>query len=241
MTASLRPGLRTRAFVFNTLLQDKATKDRLRSYPHWLASRNLANEAERRVGASARRRRAGALRPGAPLVHAQGAPPGPRPPFALRPHGAGVRKRRPHPVRRGRGDRARPLPHLLPGARRRRGRVLHGRSTWTARPPRQARRRVLLVHRALRPSVRDAQLHVAAARRADDGARARPRGARRARAAAGHLPLHDPLTLAETASIFGENIVLERLLERAPGPAERSTCSRARSTARWPPSSGRSR
>ena len=45
VTDSLRPGLRTRAFVFNTLLQDKATKDRLRSYPHWLASRNLANEA----------------------------------------------------------------------------------------------------------------------------------------------------------------------------------------------------
>ncbi len=45
VTAALRPGLRTRAFVFNTLLQDKATKDRLRSYPHWLASRNLANEA----------------------------------------------------------------------------------------------------------------------------------------------------------------------------------------------------
>ena len=30
-----------------------------------------------------------------------------------------------------------------------------------------------------------------------------------------------PLTVAETASIFGETIVLERLLERAPGPAER--------------------
>jgi oligoendopeptidase F len=30
-----------------------------------------------------------------------------------------------------------------------------------------------------------------------------------------------PLTLAETASIFGETIVLERLLERAAGPAER--------------------
>jgi hypothetical protein len=27
------------------LVQDKAVKDRLRSYPHWLASRNLANEA----------------------------------------------------------------------------------------------------------------------------------------------------------------------------------------------------
>ena len=40
-----RAGLRTRAYVFNTLLQDKATMDRLRSYPHWLATRNLSNEA----------------------------------------------------------------------------------------------------------------------------------------------------------------------------------------------------
>jgi oligoendopeptidase F len=45
ITASLEPGLRTRAYVFNTLLQDKAIKDRLRSYPHWLATRNLSNEA----------------------------------------------------------------------------------------------------------------------------------------------------------------------------------------------------
>jgi oligoendopeptidase F len=45
VTESLRPGVRTRAYVFNTLLADKATKDRLRDYPHWLASRNLANEA----------------------------------------------------------------------------------------------------------------------------------------------------------------------------------------------------
>jgi oligoendopeptidase F len=45
VTAALQPGLRTRAFIMNTLLADKATKDRLRSYPHWLASRNLANEA----------------------------------------------------------------------------------------------------------------------------------------------------------------------------------------------------
>jgi oligoendopeptidase F len=44
-TEALRPGLRTRAFVLNTLLADKATKDRLRDYPHWIASRNLANEA----------------------------------------------------------------------------------------------------------------------------------------------------------------------------------------------------
>ncbi|MGC9221030.1 MAG: M3 family oligoendopeptidase [Solirubrobacteraceae bacterium] len=45
ITAALDPGLRTRAFIFNTLLYDKAVEDRLRGYPHWLAARNLANEA----------------------------------------------------------------------------------------------------------------------------------------------------------------------------------------------------
>jgi oligoendopeptidase F len=45
VTAALAPGLRTRGFVFNTLLVDKMVDDRLRGYPHWLASRNLANEA----------------------------------------------------------------------------------------------------------------------------------------------------------------------------------------------------
>jgi oligoendopeptidase F len=45
VSAALEPGLRTRAFIYNTLVQDKAVEDRLRRYPHWLASRNLANEA----------------------------------------------------------------------------------------------------------------------------------------------------------------------------------------------------
>jgi oligoendopeptidase F len=45
VSAALEPGLRTRAFIYNTLLHDNAVEDRLRSYPHWLASRNLANEA----------------------------------------------------------------------------------------------------------------------------------------------------------------------------------------------------
>ncbi len=45
VTGALEPGLRTRAYLFNTLLHDKAVDDRLRSYPHWLASRNLSNEA----------------------------------------------------------------------------------------------------------------------------------------------------------------------------------------------------
>lgn len=45
VTEGLAPGLRTRAFVFNTLMADKATDDRLRSYDSWVASRNLSNEA----------------------------------------------------------------------------------------------------------------------------------------------------------------------------------------------------
>lgn len=45
ITTGLAPGVRTRAFIFNSLLVDKATDDRLRGYPHWLAARNLSNEA----------------------------------------------------------------------------------------------------------------------------------------------------------------------------------------------------
>jgi len=45
VTEGLAPGLRTRAFVFNTLMADKATDDRLRHYGSWIASRNLSNQA----------------------------------------------------------------------------------------------------------------------------------------------------------------------------------------------------
>jgi oligoendopeptidase F len=45
VSEALAPGLRTRAFLFNTLLADKSIDDRLRRYPSWLAARNLANEA----------------------------------------------------------------------------------------------------------------------------------------------------------------------------------------------------
>src|ERR687894_650298 len=45
VTEALQPGLRVRGYVLNTLLAEKMVDDRLRSYPHWLASRNLANEA----------------------------------------------------------------------------------------------------------------------------------------------------------------------------------------------------
>jgi oligoendopeptidase F len=45
VSEALTPGLRTRGFIYNTLAQDKAVEDRLRSYPHWSSSRNLSNEA----------------------------------------------------------------------------------------------------------------------------------------------------------------------------------------------------
>jgi oligoendopeptidase F len=45
ITTALDDGLRVRAFILNTLLHDKAVDDRVRSYPHWLRQRNLSNEA----------------------------------------------------------------------------------------------------------------------------------------------------------------------------------------------------
>jgi oligoendopeptidase F len=45
VTEGLRPGLRTRAFIFNTLLLDKSIDDRMRGFPTWVSSRNLSNEA----------------------------------------------------------------------------------------------------------------------------------------------------------------------------------------------------
>jgi len=45
VTAALGPGLRTRAYVYNTLLLDTSIDDRLRGYPTWISSRNLSNEA----------------------------------------------------------------------------------------------------------------------------------------------------------------------------------------------------
>jgi oligoendopeptidase F len=45
VTKGLEPGLRTRAFVLNTLLADKSVDDRLRHFDSWISSRNLANEA----------------------------------------------------------------------------------------------------------------------------------------------------------------------------------------------------
>jgi oligoendopeptidase F len=45
VTDALRVDLRTRRYIFNTVLSDKSIDDRLRRYQNWIADRNLANEA----------------------------------------------------------------------------------------------------------------------------------------------------------------------------------------------------
>ena len=44
ISTALKKDLRTRSYIFNVLLQDKGIADRLRKYPSWISSRNLANE-----------------------------------------------------------------------------------------------------------------------------------------------------------------------------------------------------
>jgi oligoendopeptidase F len=44
ITEGLRRDIRTRAYIFNVILQEHSISDRLRSFPSWISSRNLANE-----------------------------------------------------------------------------------------------------------------------------------------------------------------------------------------------------
>ncbi len=192
VTKALEPGLRTRAFILNTLLADKATKDRLRSYEHWLASRNLANEAsdesvaaliEAVVGRYDLARRWYRLKARllgierlahydrmAPLAEAEQ-----RVPYAE------ARELVLECYRGFSGELGETAAELL-------SRRLHRRPAGAG----QARRRLLLLRGPLGAPLRAAQLHRPARRRADDGARARPRRPRRARAAEGDLRVRDP-------------------------------------------------
>jgi oligoendopeptidase F len=44
VTQTLRTGVRTRGFILNTLVNERAIEDRLRGFPTWVSARNLANE-----------------------------------------------------------------------------------------------------------------------------------------------------------------------------------------------------
>jgi oligoendopeptidase F len=45
-TEGLTENTRTLTYIFNTILADKASNDRLRGYDHWLQSRNVSNEVD---------------------------------------------------------------------------------------------------------------------------------------------------------------------------------------------------
>jgi oligoendopeptidase F len=44
ISRALERDLRTRAYILNVILQDRSIDDRLRTYPSWISARNLANE-----------------------------------------------------------------------------------------------------------------------------------------------------------------------------------------------------
>jgi oligoendopeptidase F len=221
ITAALAPDLRTRAFVFNTLLQDKASKDRLRSYEHWLASRNLANEASDESVAAlieavvgryelARRwyRLKGRLLGIEPLAHYDRMAPV-----------AETEQRMPYEEARELvldcyGEFSSELGALAeeffvgeyidaPPGPGKQGGAFCSYAVPSAHP-------YVLLNYTSRPY--DALIMAHELGHGVHAALARPKGI---------FEFATPLTVAETASIFGETIVLGRLLERAPDAAAR--------------------
>ncbi len=169
ITNALEPGVRTRAFIYNTLVHDKAVEDRLRNYPHWLAARNLANEASDESVTA--------------LIEAvRGRYDIPQRWYALKAKLLGVERLADY-------DRSAPVlgedvTFSYPQARELvldtydsfssdAGRVVHRffDERWIDAPvrPAQARRRVLCLHRSQRPSLRAAEFHRPPPRCADDG------------------------------------------------------------------------
>jgi oligoendopeptidase F len=221
VTASLRPDLRTRAFVFNTLLQDKAMKDRLRSYPHWLASRNLANEAsDESVQALIE-----AVQSRYDLARRW---------YSLKARLLGLDRLAYYDRMAPVSDSDDRIPYgeaeeILLDCYRSFSPELGATAEeffsggYMDGPPRPGKRGGAFCSYTV-PSAHPYVMLNYTSRPHDvltmahelghgvHAALARPQGI---------FHFTTPLTLAETASIFGENIVLERLLERAPGAAER--------------------
>jgi oligoendopeptidase F len=221
VTEALQPGLRTRAFIFNTLVYDKSVDDRLRNYPHWLASRNLSNEAsDESVMAliSAVHRRYDI----------------PQRWYRLKAKMLGIEKLADY-------DRSAPLTTAEPSFSYAEARDLvldtyaqfspqtgavtkrFFEENWIDAPVREHKRGGAFCAYTV-PSVHPYVMLNYTAKRRDvltiahelghglHAALAQPRGV-----------FHQAtgLTLAETASVFGETLVFERLLDAAPGGAER--------------------
>ena len=243
VTAALEPGLRTRAYVFNTLLQDKSIKDRLRAYPHWLASRNLANEAsDESVQA---------------LIEAvKGRYELARRWYRTKARLLGVERladydRMAAVTDRRRGDPLGAGTRASSSTRSRRSRGRAGEvverffaDRWIDAPPDPGKRGGAFSASTV-PSVHPYVLLNYTDRRRDVSTLAHELGHGLHQTLAreqGIFHQDTPLTVAETASVFAEEIVFGRLLEQAddPGVPARA-CSPRRSRGRSPPSSARSR
>ena len=222
VTAALQPGLRVRGYVLNTLLAEKMVDDRLRSYPHWLASRNLSNEASDESVEALVEAVRGRYELAAPLVPAQGAAARRRPARGLRPHGRGDRRGRVDPVgaREGHGARRR-SPASPPSWPTPRGAFFDERRIDA--PVRPGKRGGAFCSYTVPSAAPYVMLNYTSRRRdvltlahelghGVHAALARPQGV---------YHFATPLTLAETASVFGETLVFGRLLEEAPTPASR--------------------
>ncbi|MEA2299446.1 MAG: oligoendopeptidase [Solirubrobacteraceae bacterium] len=221
VTRALEPGLRTRAFVFNTLLADKATDDRLRAYPHWLAARNLANEASDESVAA--------------LIEAvRGRYELPRRWYRLKAELLGIDRLADY-------DRMAPVStedvrvdwpaasELVLGAygsfSPRLGALAERffEEHWIDAPPRAGKRGGAFCAYTV-PSVHPYVMLNYTGRRRDVLTLAHElgHGVHAALAAEqGVFHQHTPLTLAETASVFGEALTFGRLLRAAPTPASR--------------------
>ncbi|MEA2265716.1 MAG: oligoendopeptidase [Solirubrobacteraceae bacterium] len=221
VTRALEPGLRTRAFFFNTLLADKATDDRLRSYPHWLASRNLSNEASDESVAA--------------LIEAvRGRYELPRRWYRLKGELLGIDqvadydRYAPVSTEDVRVDWPEASELVLDAYSAFSPRLgdLAGRffaEHWIDAPPKAGKRGGAFCAYTV-PSVHPYVMLNYTGRRRDVLTLAHElgHGVHAALAAEqGVFHQHTPLTLAETASVFGEALTFGRLLEAAPSPASR--------------------
>jgi oligoendopeptidase F len=221
ITNALEPGVRTRAFIYNTLVHDKAVEDRLRNYPHWLAARNLANEASDESVMA--------------LIEAvRGRYDIPQRWYALKAKLLGVERLADY-------DRSAPVlgedvTFSYPEARELvldtydsfssdAGRVVHRffDERWIDAPVRPHKRGGAFCAYTV-PSVHPYVLLNFTARRRDVLTMAHELGHGLHAALAqpqGGFHQSTPLTLAETASVFGETLVFGRLLDAAAGDQER--------------------
>ena len=212
------------ARVTNTLAKEKEIEDRWRKLPTPQAGRHLANDVEPEVVAALRDAVVAAY---PRLSHRY---------YALKAKWLGVDKLQVW-------DRNAPLPRdedrsiawdearatvldayggFDPRMADARAALLRARLDRRAGPSRQGAGRLRASDGDRRAPLRAAELPRQAARRDDAGARARPRRAPAARRRAqGELLSSTPLTLAETASVFGEMLTFQQLLAAAPDRAAR--------------------